>query len=59
MDKNTLIDCKKDFLYNAIEDGWTIEKKNNIYIFRKKHEKSKEVYLDSYLTKFIEKNSKK
>ena len=25
--ENTLIKCKKDFIYNAIEDGWTVTKK--------------------------------
>ncbi len=56
--ENTLIKCKKDFIYNAIEDGWTVTKKNNYYVFKKKHEEKKEVYLDSYLTQFIEKNIK-
>lgn len=58
MDKKQIIEQhKKDFIYNALEDGWTIVKKNECYIFKKKHEQKKEVYLDSYLAKFIEKNS--
>ena len=56
--ENNMLEYKKDFIYNALEDGWNITKKNDCYIFRKKHEQKKEVYLDSYLTKFIEKNSK-
>jgi hypothetical protein len=44
------------FIYNAIEDGWNVKKKENTYIFSKKHEGKKEVYLDSYLQTFIEKN---
>ena len=56
--ENNILEYKKDFIYNALEDGWNITKKNDCYIFRKKHEQKKEVYLDSYLTKFIEKNSK-
>ena len=25
-------------LFNTVEDGWTIKKKNNTYIFKKNHE---------------------
>ena len=33
------------FLYNALEDGWTITKnENNYYVFIKKHEGKKEVF---------------
>tara|TARA_B110000008_G_C16729653_1_gene468185 strand:+ start:466 stop:687 length:222 start_codon:yes stop_codon:yes gene_type:complete len=44
------------FLYNALEDGWTINKKGNLYIFNKKHEGKKEVLLDNYLRRFMVKN---
>tara|TARA_B100001093_G_scaffold447951_1_gene453211 strand:- start:347 stop:583 length:237 start_codon:yes stop_codon:yes gene_type:complete len=47
---------KMAFIYNALEDGWDIKKSNNKYIFIKNHEGKKEVYLDSYLQKFIETN---
>ena len=57
---NINIDCiefqKMSFLYNAIEDGWNIQKNKGTYVFKKKHEGKKEVFLDSYLQKFIEKN---
>jgi len=43
-------------LYNAIEDGWSIKKKNNSYIFAKNHENKKEVYEDTYLLKFMKTN---
>lgn len=47
------------FIYNAIEDGWSVKKKaNNMYIFTKKHENKKEIYLDNYLKKFIKDNLK-
>ena len=46
------------FIFNAIEEGWTIKKKDNTYIFSKKHEGKKEVYLDTYLQTFIENNMK-
>jgi hypothetical protein len=59
--KNTLqIDTiklhKMVFLYNALEEGWKINKKKDVYIFTKNHEGKKEVFLDDYLKKFLEKN---
>ena len=44
------------FIYNAIEDGWTVVKHKNSYVFTKNHEGKKEVLLDDYLQKFIYKN---
>ena len=47
---------KMVFLYNALDNGWSIKKKQNSYIFTKKHQNKKEVLQDSYLLKFL--NSK-
>ncbi len=47
------------FLYNAIENGWSVKKKNNSYVFSKNHEGKKEVFLEDYLTDFIKHNFKK
>ena len=47
---------KMAFLFNAVENGWTIKKKTNCYIFSKNHEGKKEVYLDDYLTRFMKQN---
>jgi hypothetical protein len=59
-DKTLQIDTiklhKMAFLYNALEEGWKIKKKENVYIFTKNHENKKEVFLDNYLKKFIEQN---
>ena len=44
------------FLYNAVNDGWTIRKKNESYIFKKDHEGKKEIFLDTYLTNFMKNN---
>ncbi len=44
------------FINNAIESGWTIKKKNDAYIFTKKHEGKKEIYSDNYLKKFLNEN---
>jgi len=43
-------------LFNTIEDGWTIKKKNNTYIFTKNHENKKEILDDSYLLQFMNAN---
>jgi len=59
-DKTLQIDTiklhKMAFLYNALEEGWKIKKKGDVYIFTKNHENKKEVFLDNYLKKFIEQN---
>jgi hypothetical protein len=47
---------KMAFIYRALEAGWAIRKNEDSYIFTKKHEGKKEVYLDSYLQQFIETN---
>lgn len=47
---------KMSFLYNALEAGWAVKKLDQKYIFTKKHEGKKEVYLETYLQKFIEAN---
>jgi hypothetical protein len=49
---------KLSFIYNAIDAGWSVKKRENKYIFSKKHEGKKEVYLETYLRKFIESNLK-
>lgn len=53
---NYLTFQKMAFLYNALEKGWQINKNNNKYIFVKKHEEKKEVFLDNYLQQFIYQN---
>ena len=34
---------KMVFLYNALDNGWSIKKKQNSYIFKKNHEGKKEI----------------
>ena len=43
-------------LFNAIEDGWSIKKKQECYVFTKKHEGKREVLHDSYLLTFMKTN---
>ena len=54
------IDCiklqKMAFLFNALEKGWTEKKQKEVYIFTKNHEGEKEIFLDSYLRRFMKEN---
>jgi len=43
-------------LYNTIEQGWSVKKRNGSYVFTKNHENKKEVLDDSYLMKFMKSN---
>jgi hypothetical protein len=47
---------KMAFVHNALQDGWTVKKKNDFYVFTKKHEGKKEILLDSYLSSFMKSN---
>jgi hypothetical protein len=51
------IDCillqKMILIYNALDKGWSVKKKKNAYIFTKNHEGKKEVFLDTYLKRFM------
>jgi len=49
---------KTMFIMNALENGWTVKKKDDKYIFVKKNENRQEVYQEEYLRKFIETNMK-
>uniref|UniRef100_A0A6C0DG86 Uncharacterized protein n=1 Tax=viral metagenome TaxID=1070528 RepID=A0A6C0DG86_9ZZZZ len=61
-DKNHVLSIENDkfhkmvFLYNALNDGWKIKKKNDSYIFTKNHEGKKEILHDSYLLTFMKLN---
>jgi hypothetical protein len=43
-------------LFNSIEQGWSVKKRNGSYVFTKNHEGKKEVLEDTYLMKFIKTN---
>lgn len=47
---------KMFFLFNALEDGWTIKKRNESYIFIKKHEGKREIFDENYLSTFMKNN---
>jgi hypothetical protein len=44
------------FLMNTLENGWSIRKRDDDYVFRKKHEKQTEIYSDEYLVNFLKSN---
>lgn len=47
---------KMMMVFNAIEQGWSVKKRDDTYIFTKNHENKKEVFADSYLMKFMKTN---
>jgi hypothetical protein len=44
------------FLFNGLNNGWTIKKNNKKYIFSKNHEGKKEFFSDTYINTFIKDN---
>jgi len=44
------------FITNAIENGWSVKKRNDSYIFTKKNENKKEVLKQEYLETFVNSN---
>lgn len=49
---------KMKFIYNAIEHGWSVKKRDTSYYFVKKHNGKQEVFNEFYLEEFIKKNMK-
>ena len=47
---------KMMFVYNAINDGWCVKKKDNSFTFTKNHEGKQEIFDDEYLSTFIVSN---
>jgi hypothetical protein len=43
-------------IYNALEDGWTVKRKDKSYVFIKKHNNIKQVLDDEYLIHFVTDN---
>lgn len=41
------------FLYNTLNNGWSIKKNRNDYVFYKKHGGKKEYMTDTYISTFI------
>ena len=47
---------KMMFITNALDNGWTVKKRNDKYIFTKKHENQHKILLETYLEEFIIQN---
>lgn len=47
---------KMIFIMNALNDGWSVKKSQDKYIFSKKHENKVEVFQEEYLATFILQN---
>jgi hypothetical protein len=41
------------FIQNALDQGWTIKKSDDSYIFTKKHENRREIFQENYLETFL------
>jgi hypothetical protein len=49
---------KMVFIMNALDTGWSVKKNEESYIFTKKHENKREVFMEKYLENFIISNMK-
>lgn len=58
MDTNHVQQYKMSFIFNALDDGWSIKKRNGSYIFTKRHEGKKEMFDDEFLDGFVQQMSK-
>jgi hypothetical protein len=47
---------KMILVFNSIEQGWSVKKRNGSYVFTKSHENKKEILEDTYLMKFMKTN---
>lgn len=47
------------FIANALEQGWTVKKSQESYIFTKKHENKEEIFKENYLETFVDGNLSK
>ena len=44
---------KMMFITNALDQGWSVKKSQDTYIFTKKHENRKEIFQENYLEEFL------
>ena len=45
------------FIMNALDNGWSVKKSMDSYIFTKKHENRREIFKEDYLEQFLLTNS--
>ena len=62
IDLNTNIKIKNNkfqkmlFIFNAINNGWSVKKEDNSFIFSKSHNGQQEIFEEEYLTTFMNEN---
>jgi len=44
---------KMTFIMNSLDQGWSVKKSNDSYIFTKKHENRREIFQENYLEDFL------
>ena len=44
------------FIYNAVNNGWSVKKEDDLYIFKKGHDRKKEYFKEDFLASFMGKN---
>jgi hypothetical protein len=44
------------FIFNAVNDGWSVKKEDTNYIFTKDHNGKKEIFKEEYLGLFMNKH---
>ena len=49
---------KMTFIINALNNGWTVTKEDDKFVFTKKHENRREIFEENYLSDFINNNMK-
>lgn len=49
---------KMTFIINALNNGWTVTKEEDKFVFTKKHENRREIFEENYLSDFINNNMK-
>jgi len=46
-------EAKMKFIVNAVDDGWSVKKRDESYMFSKKHLRDRRILRNDYLTTFI------
>ena len=44
------------FIYNALENGWSVKKKGDFYVFFRKHNNNRKYFTSSYIYDFVQSN---
>jgi len=50
--------ARMQFVDTALDNGWSVRKRKDKYVFRKKHNGHTKVFEESFLTEFVEEQSR-